>query len=204
MKKALFILLSLAVAAFVYSAISGSAHDFSDGAGFNADAWNTDGEICQPCHTPHNGGIGAVAASTAPLWNHDVTASAFTVYTGYDLEVVPGQPSGISELCLSCHDGSVSLDSFGGTSGTTDLAGSTLVGTDLSNDHPISFTYDTSAGADAEIFAADATINSWLQGGAGGSMECSSCHDVHNTANQADLLRVSNAASALCLTCHDK
>ena len=33
-------------------------------------------------------------------------------------------------------------------------------------------------------------------------LECASCHDVHNSYNQAGLLVKSNADSALCLTCH--
>ena len=38
------------------------------------------------------------------------------------------------------------------------------------------------------------------------TMECASCHDVHNTASASNqnLLLISNTASALCLTCHNK
>jgi predicted CXXCH cytochrome family protein len=35
------------------------------------------------------------------------------------------------------------------------------------------------------------------------SVECGSCHDPHNTGN-GTFLRMSNAASALCTTCHNK
>ncbi|MFZ9024294.1 MAG: cytochrome c3 family protein, partial [Anaerohalosphaeraceae bacterium] len=66
------------------------------------------------------------------------------------------------------------------------------------------FVYDTSAAADTEIKTADATINAWLDGGAGGKVQCSSCHDVHNTPGVAGLLRIANTNSDLCLTCHDK
>lgn len=38
--------------------------------------------------------------------------------------------------------------------------------------------------------------------GAGPSVECASCHDVHSA--QTTFLRVSNAASAVCLACHIK
>jgi len=34
-------------------------------------------------------------------------------------------------------------------------------------------------------------------------VECGSCHDPHNTSN-GTFLRISNAASAVCLTCHNK
>jgi predicted CXXCH cytochrome family protein len=46
------------------------------------------------------------------------------------------------------------------------------------------------------------TINTNLL--SSGKMQCSSCHDVHNSAGVLGLLRKSNAGSALCLTCHHK
>jgi hypothetical protein len=107
-----------------------------------------------------------------------------------------GQPSGVSKLCLSCHDGTVAEDSFGGQVGTTFMSGSALVGTDLSNDHPISFTYDdTLAGNDGGLYP-PSTTNSGLGGTIaadmlfGGSMECGSCHDVHNADGNASTSRV--------------
>ena len=40
-------------------------------------------------------------------------------------------------------------------------------------------------------------------GGAGGRVECATCHDVHGTAN-GTLLRIANTGSSVCLTCHVK
>ena len=192
MKKALFILLSLAVAAGLFAVITGSAHDFS------ALGWNTGGEICQPCHTPHNADV---SVSLSPLWNHEITTATFTPYARATIDATDlGQPDGDSLLCLSCHDGSVALDSFGGASGSTAIAGSANVGTNLNNDHPVSFTYDaTLVTNDGELNAPPAA---YLDSAS--KVQCSSCHDVHNTANIAGLLRISNAGSALCLTCHAK
>ncbi|MEN8222268.1 MAG: cytochrome c3 family protein [Acidobacteriota bacterium] len=205
MKKALFILLSLAVAAFVYSAIAGTAHDFS------GETWTVDGRICLPCHTPHNGS----ATVGTPLWNHDETAGAttYTLYSGPGtLDATLGQPSGVSRLCMGCHDGTVALDSFGGTVGTDFLtvADPGFLGTDLSNDHPISFTYDTTLSTTDGELHDPATANSGLGGTIAadmlfsGSMECSSCHDVHGVTGVSNLLIKANTGSALCLTCHDK
>lgn len=177
--------------------ITGSKHDFSaDGyAGLN-------GEICIVCHTPHNAD-GTV--SGAPLWNHEVTTAAFTIYSSPTLTTPDiGQPDGASKLCLSCHDGTVAIDSFGGATGADFMTGGALVGTDLSNDHPISFTYTQDGG----LFD-PTTTNSGLGGTIdvdmlfAGKVECASCHDVHDNAI-APFLRLDNAASALCLTCHDK
>ena len=180
--------------------ISGSAHDF------HADTWNTTGEICVVCHTPHN----AIAGVT-PLWNHELSnVSSYTPYTSTTLDATVGQPDGNSKLCLSCHDGTVALDNFGGTTTGSDfITGAANLGTDLSNDHPISFTYDDDlATTDGGLFP-PSTTDSGLGGTIAadmlfaGELQCASCHDVHN-AGIDYLLVKSNVGSALCLTCHNK
>ncbi|MCK4889004.1 MAG: cytochrome C, partial [Candidatus Aminicenantes bacterium] len=134
MKKALFILLSLAFAAGLFALISTSLHNF------NGDAWNPGGEICEPCHTPH----AALAVTDAPLWNHAATAEVFDQYLGYDMDAdggTVGEPAGISLLCLSCHDGVTALDAFGGAAGDAvnnsltshDTLTGSVFGTDLTN-----------------------------------------------------------------------
>jgi predicted CXXCH cytochrome family protein len=185
--------------------ITGSAHDFT------TETWNTTGEICVVCHTPHNGDT---TAADAPLWNHVVSSATFTPYTGpgtLDATDV-GQPDGPSLLCLSCHDGTVGLGQFGGNTTNADLiTGPARVGTDLSNDHPISFAYtDGLATTDGQLFA-PTTTNSGLGGTIQADMlfldkvQCASCHDVHNGPGATGPLLVkTNAASALCLTCHNK
>ncbi|WP_457615461.1 cytochrome c3 family protein [Lutibacter sp.] len=184
--------------------IAGSAHDFSN------KNWNPGGEICEVCHTPHN----AVTGLTAPLWNHEVTTSTFTLYTNSvspSFDATASQPDGSSKLCLSCHDGTVAMDNFGGqTGGNQFLTGNKNLGTDLSNEHPISFTYDaTLATTDGGLFdptstnsGLGSTITSDLL--LANKVQCSSCHDVHNGSGVAKLLVKSNAGSALCLTCHNK
>ena len=182
--------------------IVGSAHDFS-GAG-----WNTTGEICIVCHTPHNADT---TVTDSPLWNHEVTTSTFTLYSSSTLNATPGQPDGRSKLCLSCHDGTVALDSFGGvTTGTNYITGNANFGTDLSNDHPISITYDTALATTDGGLHDPAITNSGLGSTIandmlfGNKVECSSCHEVHNAYGINKLLIKSNAGSQLCLTCHNK
>jgi len=187
------------------AAITGSAHDFK------SRSWNTTGEICVVCHAPHN-----ASSTIAPLWNHTLTSATFTLYSSPSLNATVGQPSASSKACLSCHDGTVALGSFGGSTGTTFISGGDKLGTDLSNDHPVSFTYD------AALATADGTLNNptvKTVGALGGKtidaamlighkVECGSCHDVHadegNSATAGHLLLVNNASSALCLTCHNK
>ena len=182
--------------------IVGSAHDFS------GENWNTTTEICIVCHTPHNADI---LVSEAPLWNHETTLATFTPYSSPTLDATVGQPSASSKLCLSCHDGTVALDNFGGTTGGTNyISGGALIGTDLLDDHPISFIYDAAlAATDGGLFD-PITSNSGLGSTIdddllfGGQMQCASCHDVHNGSGEASLLRLNNDGSALCLTCHNK
>ena len=200
----------MSVATVSLANIKDSLHDFS-GYGWS------DGQICLPCHTPHHANT---SVDTAPLWNHEVTqVTNYDLYTGLALNADDmGQPNGVSKLCLSCHDGTVAIDSFGGATGSTmiydfDPDGSTNLGTDLSNDHPISFSYDNQVYVDdGELFDPD-NDPSGLGGTIAqdllfnGKLECASCHDVHDTAdlgNTGHLLVLSNAGSALCLTCHNK
>lgn len=172
--------------------ISGTGHDFSTNA-----AWNTSGEICGPCHTPHNG-----STNGAPLWSHSATTNTFTPYTSGTMNASPGQPSGISLQCLGCHDGTVALESYIGADGSnaTVISGSALLDTDLRDDHPISFDYATAQAADSGLFATNAAINLLLFNG---NVECASCHDPHG-AGIAALLRKDNTGSDLCITCHNK
>lgn len=192
--------------------IIGSAHDFS------SRGWSPDSQICVACHTPHNADI---SVTDAPLWNHALTTKVFDLYDSptFDGRSTITQPTGSSVLCLSCHDGTVAIDSFGGGSGSVFMQGKKAVGADeLTNDHPISFTYDTSlAETDGALW--DPASTEVIVGGgdktksglisevmlANNQLQCSSCHDVHNNfVADHPLLKVTKTESQLCLTCHDK
>jgi len=198
------IVVVFAFASVTSGQITGTAHDFS------GQGWGTT-EICEPCHTPHNADV---TVTDAPLWNHEVTTATFTVYSSSTLNATIGQPEKNSKLCLSCHDGTIALDSFGGNTGTQVIDAEHLIGTDLSNDHPVSFTYNAAlATADGGLFDPSAvntslggTIEADLLFGLTGSatLECASCHDVHNGFGNPNLLKIDNDASAFCLTCHNK
>ena len=202
--------------------ISGSAHDLR-GTGTNTG----NNQICIYCHTPHNADT---SITDSPLWNHEVdTTTVYTVYdttihSGWGGDQMPTQPAGVSKLCLSCHDGTVAIDSYGNMSGTEMMAGtpgtpgSHNLGTNLSDDHPVSVKWDhqTVIGDNAAYctgchFGGDPGVEFF---GAVGSMtvECASCHDVHNNTAYAKLLHMPVAdpdgaggvpGSALCLRCHE-
>lgn len=197
------------------STMDGTAHDFNAAP---ATTWNTTGEMCIVCHTPHNADLNV---ADAPLWNHEISVVAdYKLYTSGTFDGTGiGQPDGSSKLCLSCHDGTVALENFGGvTTGATLMTGARVIGdagvtanaanVGLSDDHPISFTWNA---ADAGLWVTSSP--SGIPGSTasiatdmlpGGKMQCSSCHDVHNTSGISGLLVKDNAGSALCLTCHKK
>jgi predicted CXXCH cytochrome family protein len=160
-------------------------------------------DLCVYCHTPHS-----ATSNTVPLWNRSVIVPTYTVYASTTLNATVGQPAGVSAACLTCHDGTLAVDAYGGSTGTPTtkkITSDALLGTDLSNDHPISFTYDAAlVGLDSGLVTpSSATLVVTGIPLFSSKMECASCHSVHDNTN-APFLRVSNAGSALCLKCHIK
>lgn len=196
--------------------IAGSKHDMS-GRG-----WGTT-ELCKFCHTPHL----AQNVTGAPLWNHQTTTKTYVMYsltTSASFQGTPSaSPGATSLLCLSCHDGTVAIDSFatGGalrTPATVFMSSTNLIGNGtagLTRDHPISFTYDSAlvtadqaASGSATPQLATPNANGTVGTGTtlplyANKMECATCHTSHDNANGM-FLRTSNTGSAMCLICHKK
>ena len=95
------------------------------------------GNICSFCHTPHG------SITSTPTWNHSLSGTVYKIYQSSSLDAKVDQPTGASKLCLSCHDGTVALmHSPKGPKGSVFITpGTANIGTDLSDDHPISFIY---------------------------------------------------------------
>ncbi|MBV2125319.1 MAG: cytochrome c3 family protein [gamma proteobacterium symbiont of Clathrolucina costata] len=207
--KKIAILASLLVSLGLYGTaafaeITGTSHDLTSNTTLLTNAGNT--EICAYCHTPHDA---STTNTTTPLWNHEDTQATYTMYSSPSLDMtIAGSPAGVSLACLSCHDGTVAADQLlnfpsGVNAGQGIFSLGNSLGTDLSNDHPISLTYN--AAQDVDFVA---PVNSQVNGlqlfGAGGDqVECGTCHSVHDNTNEP-FLRMSNAGSALCLACHVK
>ncbi len=203
-----------------------------DGPGTTKAATGGTTEVCVFCHTPHGAtqADAAGTAVRAPLWNRRIPAGAtYTPYTSSSLDAqsildgLEAQPGGSSKLCLSCHDGTLAIGNVnvlngqanasiamtgtgpGGTmpAGQGTASGFTrYLGTDLTNDHPISVTFSSALAArDGELRPVDAQQR-WPAGGgsvvgvrapglkplapleptgAGGAgqVQCASCHDPH-------------------------
>src|SRR6185295_2546550 len=98
---------------------------------------------------PH-GSVGEKA-----LWSHSLSAATYTPYTSTTMKAIVGQPTGESKLCLSCHDGTVALglmhrqkaNAPARLAGVRMTPGRAVLGTDLSDDHPVSFSYDAALAA---------------------------------------------------------
>ena len=223
--------------------ITGSKHDLSatGGGTIKANAGQNNDEICVYCHTPHASNTDFTGA---PLWNKATPSGTFTMYGATSAGVAgttiagtatDAAPSAPSLACLSCHDGVSAINSivnapgsggyvaggqnvaFGSTAAGTAFtmpAGVTQIGTDLTNDHPVSITYVEGA---ASLKPTTTAVTGWS--GActiadllrNGKVQCVSCHDPHLgesdtflRRNAANVGEASNKGSAVCLTCHDK
>lgn len=159
-------------------------------------------QICVFCHVPHN------AKTTGPLWNRDQPAGPYTPYTSSTRKITaPGAPTGASLLCLSCHDGTIALGKISSRTTAITMAGGktnfapgdpSYLGTDLSDDHPVSFLY-SSVLTNAELRTPTAPVKL----DASGQLQCTACHSPHDNAN-GKFLVVNNIGSALCRNCHNK
>lgn len=72
---------------------------------------NNYGEVCVYCHTPH----GANNSIQAPLWNRTLTTATYQTYDQLETASLTGEvvaPGPNSLTCLSCHDGTVAVDSI--------------------------------------------------------------------------------------------
>ncbi len=212
-----------------HATIVGSKHDLSTSSGTN--------QVCVFCHTPHQANAGTdgplwnrvfqtsgftmyssntldSTISTQPrdfslicLGCHDgvlayVTHNGNSVSTKHDLINAPGA-GGIPDTssypnCARCHPtiyGQPSNDYI-------------WLGQDLSDDHPVSVAYPTTAVDPAFNAPPDTQVGWWSPTGDdlhlyNGYVECATCHNPHKPDYGA-FLRVSNAGSAMCLQCHVK
>lgn len=163
-------------------------------------------EICIFCHTPHSG------APQSPLWNRSSAGAIYTPYRSTTVKARIGQPTGSSTLCLSCHDGTVAMGKLrsratevrllGGVSSMA--ANRTNLGIDLSDDHPISFTYDSSlVSLSGGELREPAALPPQVKLDRTHQLQCTTCHSVHDNT-YGSFLVMDNRGSALCVTCHSK
>jgi predicted CXXCH cytochrome family protein len=160
-------------------------------------------EICVFCHTPHG------VKGQAPLWNHLTSGAVYIPYSSTTQKATVGQPTGASKLCLSCHDGTVAVgmlakQSLRGAklSGLQTMPlGAARLGTDLSDDHPISFRYDSALVMANGQLKDPGTLVGAVKLDKDHQVQCTSCHSAHENRFGKFLVQ-NNFGSALCLACH--
>ena len=230
MKKALSLLAAVALVAAASTAmastISATKHNLSSSG--TTLYKGTGSQICVYCHTPHNA---YTAAPLWNRNAGQVAASAYTLYSGVGMSNVSYKSGftadSISLFCMSCHDGSplggtmiknVPISEPAGLGNSTNIptnvkANLVAGGTDLRTTHPVNFPVTQNTQNDLQPITAPfmgkaggvqyPLFKSTRSGGVANSLECSSCHSVHDNAN-APFLRDTQTGSTLCLGCHNK
>ena len=204
--------------------VTASKHNLSTtGSGVHS---TTQTQVCIFCHSPHSPMGGPLWNRQPP----DIDPSTYTLYTS-SKTLSPAAKEGkingssLSILCMSCHGGTVAdlgahvINKAGDpmtmvdANGTWAMSGVLWDGKSPVN-HPIGFSYSLAQSQDSANLRSIDQVNAALGGGnsvfftsnATGttyqdSMECATCHTVHDPAN-SPFLRIDNTGNALCLACH--
>lgn len=165
----------------------------------------TEEEVCLFCHAPHN-----TRRDIPYLWNKSDTTISYTPYQSTTLHAAVGQPTGASKLCLSCHDGTVALGALLTRPAEIPFAGGVRfmpagranLGTDLSDDHPVSLIYDSALASSNSQLRDPLSLPPQIQLDQNKEMQCTACHDSHDNSN-GKFLVMPNQYSNLCTTCHN-
>jgi hypothetical protein len=174
--------------------------------------------VCIFCHTPHS------AKPDTPLWNRnfDKVAAFYTPYDSSTLDANPGQPTGASKLCLSCHDGLLALGDVMSKSQPIQMQGGVTtmptsapgyIGEDLSGSHPVSFVFNdalastNNAKGDSPLRLPSTINDPEVKLDKSAMVQCSSCHDPHNNDTyQPGVVPPfwrKSTYDGVCLVCHD-
>jgi len=156
-----------------------------------------DSDLCAFCHTPHS------AAGVRGLWNRELEPVTYKLYESSTTEAHMQQPTGSSRLCLSCHDGVMALGATKrqGDPSLGKLTGASVLGTDLSDDHPISFVYDQLLATRRRDLANPAMLTGAVKLDESHQVQCTSCHNAHGDRYQKFLV-ADPSYSGLCVVCH--
>ncbi|HLK33756.1 MAG TPA: hypothetical protein VKT29_11740 [Terriglobales bacterium] len=194
------------------SAIVGGRHDLRTELSGSSYA------LCNYCHIAHKFSNVTAPPTAGPLlWNHTLSSkTSYGVYTsssfsGYNTDITDlgsvATPT-VSNLCLSCHDGTVAIDSWYSAvraSQNTVMMPADRTVTDLTQQHPINFSYTTALATAAGLRAPASTTS---VDGAGeiplfqGKMQCATCHDPHNASGIMTQAFPTQTSGTFCTYCH--
>ena len=130
----------------------------------------TSDQVCKYCHVPHNPQI------NAPLWSRNGNPATVTAYTNAaSMNATPSTtPGATTAMCLNCHNAAPVAQTVASISLGATISTSAQIGTDLTNDHPVSFLYDSAlVAADGGGIVASPLP---LFGASANQMECATCH----------------------------
>ncbi len=162
---------------------------------------------CEYCHAPHS-----ARPDQQPLWSQKLsTVTNYTLYSDPTMvnQVLEPALGSASNLCLSCHDGTVApgqTSPYGNIKMSGSMNSQDIFGTNLQGVHPFNFKLP--------LQSAPNLLPSLSSGGAtgnpavkliSGNVQCTSCHEPHVQSIDpvaGDFLVMNNANSALCLACH--
>lgn len=203
--------------------IVGSKHDLAYLEDLHGIGNSYNDEVCIYCHTPHN-----ADQSQGPLWNRPAPTVSYTLYASETLIELPGQPGPASLLCLSCHDGTIAVDTIiempnvnviidknhpkmrydPKNPGIMDCGTCHFEGAPGGN-HVRSY-FGTNLSNQHPVGIVYNTSTPRLRQPpaetvklVNGKVECTSCHNVHDPEIEPFLI-TDNADSALCFACHAK
>jgi len=162
--------------------LAGSKHDFTSAE------WSG-GSACAACHVPHR-----ADQPKSPKWGGPTTIRS-------DPPADRGRPGPLSRICLSCHDGNTARDTFGDETGDANMPARSRIAAhgDLRDNHPIGVRYPIGERTYQPFSRVQQSGRIRLFDG---KVECSSCHDPHNSYDQPHLLVMPNDESQLCTSCH--
>lgn len=214
------------------ASIKNSKHDLSSGSSATTKG-NTNQlcVYCHTPHNAIQNGY-PLWNRTNPAGNTFALYSSSGMQNGYTAGGNAGASTGftsnsVSLYCMSCHDGVTSLGAVYNKpvdqstitlTGNVALVGSDYrltgaanLGTDLRNDHPVNFNVTNGldpaiaplSGATMKTSSITNALPLFNSTRGATSLECASCHAVHDPAN-VPFLRTTIAGSKLCLGCHIK
>ena len=195
----LLLLIAASPALLAQSDIARTVHNLTpEGPGTMKESATTG--LCVFCHTPHNGN------PARSMWNRETPGISYQLYSSSTLRATLKQPTGSSRLCLSCHDGFVAMGNLvvppkGAALKLGPMTGRNVLGTDLSDDHPVSFVYDSALAAAHPGILDPASLPRTLPLDRNKELQCTTCHNAHE-ARIPHFLRMENAASTMCQACH--
>ena len=162
---------------------------------------------CQFCHAPHSG-----LSNIRPLWAQKLsTETNYSLYSSPTMVNTVQEPTlgSASNLCLSCHDGTVAPGTtvpYGKIKMQGSMNPQDVFGTNLSTTHPFNFKLPLSSST-PNVYPSvisGKTTNPAVKM-PGGNIQCTTCHNPHVEALDPvalNFLVINNSGSALCLACH--